>query len=45
MGGLVTMPKSCCCLETITAAEINDCGCVVAALARGYLLTNLESAT
>jgi hypothetical protein len=36
------MPKLCCCLETITLREINDCGYVVAALAGDDLLTNLE---
>jgi hypothetical protein len=39
------MPELCCRLETTTATETKDSGYVVAALAGGGLLTNLENAT
>ena len=39
------MPELCCRLETTTATETKDSGYVVAALAAGDLLTNLENAT
>ena len=45
LGRAVTMPELCCRLETTTATETKDSGYVVAALAGGDLLTNLENAT